>query len=458
MTFLPLIILAICFALGMPVAYAMICCVIPYFIADPYMSANIIIQRMVANTESTSMMAAPFFIIAGAIMNYSGISKRIYDFAGALVGHLVGGLGHVNVIVSAMMGGISGSGLADAAYDCKVLLPQMEAHGYSRAYSGALSAATAVITPIIPPGVSLVMFAVLCEVSVGKLLTAGYIPGLMLTVAMLLLNHFICKKRGYQAERTERVDGKTLWKLFREAAWALAIPFGLVLGLRIGIFNATEGAAVIAAYSLFVGKFVYKELKWKDIPAILKESVQGVGPVLMILCASNVLSYYLSWERIPQMLTQSMIALCHNKYVFLILVNLLMLVVGMFLDSFAAMIIIAPARAGRHRFWNRSCTFRTDAVPEYYHWLHHPALRLLHFRRQFHRTHQDGEAVQGAGSLHHCVPGHLGSGDVHTVVLHGHSQSDLRCIVKFKQQKTRNGIFRSSFFLLPESVVILNFN
>ena len=345
MTFLPLIILAICFALGMPVAYAMICCVIPYFIADPYMSANIIIQRMVANSESTSMMAAPFFIIAGAIMNYSGISKRIYDFAGALVGHLVGGLGHVNVIVSAMMGGISGSGLADAAYDCKVLLPQMEAHGYSRAYSGALSAATAVITPIIPPGVSLVMFAVLCEVSVGKLLTAGYIPGLMLTVAMLLLNHFICKKRGYQAERTERVDGKTLWKLFREAAWALAIPFGLVLGLRIGIFNATEGAAIIAAYSLFVGKFVYKELKWKDIPAILKESVQGVGPVLMILCASNVLSYYLSWERIPQMLTQSMIALCHNKYVFLILVNLLMLVVGMFLDSFAAMIIIAPLLA-----------------------------------------------------------------------------------------------------------------
>lgn len=211
--------------------------------------------------------------------------------------------------------------------------------------TAALSAATAVITPIIPPGVSLVMFAVLCEVSVGKLLTAGYIPGLMLTVAMLLLNHFICKKRGYQAERTERVDGKTLWKLFREAAWALAIPFGLVLGLRIGIFNATEGAAVIAAYSLFVGKFVYKELKWKDIPAILKESVQGVGPVLMILCASNVLSYYLSWERIPQMLTQSMIALCHNKYVFLILVNLLMLVVGMFLDSFAAMIIIAPLLA-----------------------------------------------------------------------------------------------------------------
>lgn len=211
MTFLPLIILAICFALGMPVAYAMICCVIPYFIADPYMSANIIIQRMVANTESTSMMAAPFFIIAGAIMNYSGISKRIYDFAGALVGHLVGGLGHVNVIVSAMMGGISGSGLADAAYDCKVLLPQMEAHGYSRAYSGALSAATAVITPIIPPGVSLVMFAVLCEVSVGKLLTAGYIPGLMLTVAMLLLNHFICKKRGYQASApsasTERPCG-----------------------------------------------------------------------------------------------------------------------------------------------------------------------------------------------------------------------------------------------------------
>lgn len=342
MTFLPLIILAVCFAMGMPVAYAMVCCVIPYFIADPYMSTNVIIQRMIANTESTSMMAAPFFIIAGAIMNYSGISKRIYDFAGALVGHMVGGLGHVNVIVSAMMGGISGSGLADAAYDCKVLLPQMERHGYSRAYSGALSAATAVITPIIPPGVSLVVFAVLCEVSVGKLLCAGYLPGFLLTAAMFLLNHFICKKKGYQAERSARTDGKTLWKLFKEAAWALAIPFILILGLRIGAFNATEGAALIAAYSLFVGKFVYKELKWEHIPAILREAVHGVGPVLLILCSSNVLSYYLSWERIPHQLTQIMIQLCNNKYVFLILVNVLMLVVGMFLDSFAAMIIIAP--------------------------------------------------------------------------------------------------------------------
>lgn len=176
----------------------------------------------------------------------------------------------------------------------------------------------------------------------GKLLCAGYLPGFLLTAAMFLLNHFICKKKGYQAERSARTDGKTLWKLFKEAAWALAIPFILVLGLRIGAFNATEGAALIAAYSLFVGKFIYKELKWEHLPAILKEAVQGVGPVLLILCSSNVLSYYFSWERIPHQLTQIMIQLCNNRYVFLLLVNVLMLVVGMFLDSFAAMIIIAP--------------------------------------------------------------------------------------------------------------------
>lgn len=338
----PLLILAVCFIIGMPVAYAMVCSVIPYFISDPYISADVIIQRMIANTESTSSMAAPFFIIAGAIMNYSGISRRIYDFAGALVGHMVGGLGHVNIIVSAIMGGISGSGLGDAVYDCKVLLPQMDRHGYPRAYSGALTAATAVITPIIPPGVSLVVFAILCEVSVGKLLCSGYIPGLMLTAAMLTLNHFICKKKGYQAKGGKRASAKTVWTLFKEASWALVIPFVLVLGLRFGAFNATEGAALMAAYSLFVGKFVYKELKLEHIPKILLEAVEGIGPVLLILCSSNVLNYYMSWERIPHLMTEIIINLCKNKYVFLLLVNVLMLILGMFIDSFAAMIIVAP--------------------------------------------------------------------------------------------------------------------
>lgn len=342
MTFLPLIILAVCFAIGMPVAYAMVLCVVPYFIADPYISTSVIIQRMIANTESTSMMAAPFFIIAGCIMNYSGVSKRIYDFAGALVGHMIGGLGHVNVIVSAMMGGISGSGLADAAFDCKTLVPEMERHGYPRAYSGALTAATAVITPIIPPGVSLVVYAVLCEASVGKLLCAGYLPGFILTAVMFVLNYCICKKRGYQAERSKRASAATLWALFKEAIWALAIPFILVLGLRIGAFNATEGGALIAVYSLFVGKFIYKELKWKHIPMILRDAVHSIGPVLLILCSSSVLSYYLSWERIPHIMTEAMVGLCSNKYVFLLLVNVLMLIIGMFMDSFAAMMIVAP--------------------------------------------------------------------------------------------------------------------
>jgi len=345
MNLIPVLILGVSFALGFPVAFSLIISVIPYFIMDPYISLNVIIQRLISSSESISLMAVPFFITAGTIMNYSGISSRLMSLAEALVGHLTGGLGHVNVLLSMLMGGISGSGAADCAMEAKLLVPEMEKRGYDRAFSAAVTAASACITPILPPGVGLVVFAFVCEVSLGKLFSAGYLPGLMMMAGMMIYIGYISHKRGYKPSRTKRAPGKEIWKLTKEASWALFLPFGLIMGLRFGLFTATEGGAMMAVYSLIVGKFVYKELEFRHLPKIILESVLSMASVMLILTAANVFSYYLSWERIPQAMSASLIAISKNKYLFLVFVNILLLILGMFLDGMATMIILAPLLA-----------------------------------------------------------------------------------------------------------------
>lgn len=345
MTIWPMILVLVLFFLGIPCSFAMMIVTIPYFLADPYISATVIAQKLLASCESQSLMAIPFFITAGSIMNYSGISEKLMEFADGLVGHLTGGLGHVNVLISTLMGGVSGSGAADCAMECKILVPEMLKYGYSKPYSAAITAATACITPIIPPGINLILFACLCECSVGRLLAAGYLPGILLCIAMMAVNHIISKKRGYKGIRTRMMPGKQLFKLFLESLWALFLPFGLIMLLRLGVCTATEGGVLMAFYSIFVGKFVYKKLDLKKMPNILLEAINSTAPVMMILCAANLFSYYMSWETIPSQLTKLLIATTSNKYVFLLMCNILFLVIGCFMDAMAAMIVIAPLLA-----------------------------------------------------------------------------------------------------------------
>lgn len=345
MTLYPIILLFIFFGAGVPVALALIMSLVGYFLADPYISATVIIQRMVSNVETPAMMAAPMFIIAGSIMSHSGVTSRLMNLADCFVGHLTGGLGHINVLLSTMMGGISGSGAADAASECKILVPEMTKRGYSKAYSGAVTAASAVITPIIPPGVGLVVFAAICEVSVGKLFCSGYIPGLMLCVGMMIWNTIWARKHGIKKTRSKMAGKKEIGYALKESSWALVIPFVLILGLRAGAFTAVEGGALIALYSVIVGRFVYKEFRLCDLPKIMMESVLAIGPVMLVLCGANVFSYYLSWERIPQAITTAIANVNGNKILFLLAMNVVMLILGMFLDGMACMMIVAPLLA-----------------------------------------------------------------------------------------------------------------
>lgn len=342
MTIWPMILVLVLFFLGLPCGFAMLIGSIPYFLSDPFMSIAVVAQKMIANCESTSLLAIPFFITAGSIMGYSGITEKIMAFGNACVGHLVGGLGHVNILVSVLMGGISGSGAADCATDCKMLVPEMTRYGYDKAYSAAITAATGCITPIIPPGINLILFACLAECSVGRLLASGYIPGVMLALGMAVLNHVICKKRGYGGAGKKRMPLWDLVKLSMSAFWALMLPLGLIMLLRFGVCTPTEGGVMMALYSIIIGKWVYKKLTFRQLPEILLEAVMATAPVMMVLCASNVFSFYMTWENIPRQLANFLIDFTNNKYLFLLLCNIVFLLIGCFMDAMAAMIVVAP--------------------------------------------------------------------------------------------------------------------
>ena len=316
---------------------------LPYFIfLQPMLPIQIAVQRVIAVTEGTSYLAIPFFITAGAIMNYAGISSRLLDLADGLVGHLTGGLGHVNVLLSVMMGGISGSAAADAAMEAKILVPEMKKRGYDENFCAAVTIASSLITPIIPPGMGLIIFAFATQISVGRMFAAGYVPGLLCMILMMGYVYYVSKKNGYKGSREKMAPVKEIVKLLLNSFWALLIPFGILLGLRGGMFTATEAGAICAFYSLVVGIFIYKEIKWKHFWPIIKESVLGTSTVMILICGAGALSYFMTYERVPQAFAEFMLSANLNKWTFILLTNIILLVIGMFMEGGPAMVILGP--------------------------------------------------------------------------------------------------------------------
>ncbi len=306
------------------------------------MDLDLIMQTFIRSAESFPMLAIPFFIMAGSIMNYSGISKRLMNMAEVLTGHLTGGLAHVNILLSVLMGGISGSANADAAMQCKVLVPEMEKRGYSRGFSAAITAASSIVSPIIPPGIVLIIYALLSNVSVTKMFIAGYVPGVIIAGALMFTVAIIAKKRNYKPSREKRATIGEVFTQFKKSVWALILPFVIILGMRIGIFTPTEAGAIAVVITILIGFFVYKELKISQFPTILKETVYGTSTVMFIIIAANVFGAYLSWERIPFLLTGLLLKFNTSPWSLLLFINIILLIVGMFIDGGAAMIILAP--------------------------------------------------------------------------------------------------------------------
>lgn len=339
----PILLLFVLFFLKIPVAFAMLMASAVYYLFSPdSMNITMMIQKMITANSSFTYLAIPFFTCAGVIFNYSGISRRLMNLAECLVGHMVGGLGHVNIVLSALMGGLSGSANADAALETKMLVPEMERLGYNRAFSCVVTAASSCITPIIPPGIILILYASASNVSIGRIFAAGYLPGLVMMVCLMVLTYFISKKRNYRPSREKRASIGEFGRTALDSIWALFVPFGLVMGLRMGMFTPTEAGAVCIVYSIIVGAFIYKELKLKDLPSIVMESVTATAGVMFILTGAQAFSSYLTWERLPNAISEFMISNINSPVVFLLMVNLLLLIIGCFFDGGAAMILLAP--------------------------------------------------------------------------------------------------------------------
>ncbi len=342
-SFIPVILVFILYFSSIPIAFALFGATLTYFgFIDTSSPTALLLQRFVTSTQSFPLLAIPFFIMAGSIMNYSGISKKLMMFADILTGHMPGGLAQSNVILSMLMGGCSGSANADAAMESKLLVPEMEKRGFSKAFSTAITAASSAVTPVIPPGINLIVYALIASASVGRMFAAGYLPGFLMALCLMITVHIISKKRGYGLSREKSATPKQVAAQALDSLWALLFPLGIILGIRIGLFTPSEAGAVAVLYCVLVGKFIYKELKKEHFIPIMKETIYGTSSVVLIIVAANIFGYYLNWERIPQMITEGLLGITQNKYLMLLLFNILLLVIGMFIEGGAAIIILAP--------------------------------------------------------------------------------------------------------------------
>lgn len=343
MTLLPVFVVFILYFSSIPIAFALFASALAYFtFINAGSPVDLLLQKFISSTSSFPLLAVPFFIMAGEIMNYSGISSSLMKMAEVLTGHLRGGLAQVNVMLAVLMGGISGSANADAAMQAKILVPEMEKHGMSKGFSSALTAAASAVCPVIPPGINLIIYALIANVSVAKIFIAGYVPGVLMAVCLMVTVAIIAKKRGYKPTRDKMASMSEILVQARHSSWALLLPLAIIMGLRYGVFTPTEAGAIAVVFCTFVGFFVYKQLKWKHFPHIIRDTVYATSSVVLLLVSASVFSYYMSWERLPQQITEVLMDLSSNVYVMLMVINILLLVLGMFLEGGAVLIITAP--------------------------------------------------------------------------------------------------------------------
>lgn len=327
-------------AIGIPVAYALMLCAVVLMSWMGLFNPQIISQQMVTGANSFTLLAIPFFLLAGELMNAGGLSKRIVNFAIACVGHIRGGLGIVAVIAAVVMASLSGSAAADSAALAAILIPMMREAGYNVPRAAGLMAAGGVIAPVIPPSIAFIIFGVAANVSITALFMGGIVPGLIMAVSLIVA--WVIVARRENVKPLPKCSGRERLLATVQAGWALMMPVIILGGIRFGIFTPTEAAVIAAVYALFVGMFIYRELKVSDLYHVLLNAAKTTSIVLFLVAAALVTSWLITRANIPAEITRFLAPVMDNPKLLMLVIVLLVLVVGTVLDLAPTILILVP--------------------------------------------------------------------------------------------------------------------
>ena len=341
-----MLIVAIAFVLlmlmGMPLAFAIGISGALFFLQHPELPSTIPVQVTVSQTQNFALLAVPLFIVAGNLMNRAGISERMLDLASVLTGRLRGGLAQVSIALSALMGGVSGSAIADAAMQSRMLGDQMAERGLPRPFAAAVLSFGAILTPIIPPGIGMILYGTIGQVSIGRLFAAGFVPAFLLWAGLACSVYITSMRNGYPAERTEKLSWGERGRAFRAGIWALLFPVFLLVGLRMGVFTPSEIGAFAVVYAILIGVFIYRCLGPKSFAEAMRGSLIDVGSVIFLIALSAIFSYGIVLERIPEVVGNAIIGLTENLEAVMVMIAAMVVIAGFFIDATVLIIMLTP--------------------------------------------------------------------------------------------------------------------
>jgi len=319
--------------MGMPVPFAFGISGVAFFLQNPTLPLTMPVQQVLSQTQNFLLLAIPLFIFAGNLLNHTGITERVMTLASVLTGHMRAGTAQSNMVIAASLGGITSSAIGDAAMLSRVLGPGMIKKGYSGGFSAAVIGCSALITTMIPPGIGLVLYGSIAEVSIGRLFTAGMIPGLLMTLFLMVAVGLRAKQKGYLPEREKRAPFKEIARTFVECIWAFLFPVILIAGLRFGLFTPSEAGAFACVYAVAVGVVIYKEFSWKKMLQTMESTVVDVGMVMLLIALSAPFSYGIVWDQIPQKMAEFMLGISNVPWIVMLIIIVFLLIAGTAMDS-----------------------------------------------------------------------------------------------------------------------------
>ena len=338
--YITLVVWLVIMFLGTPVGWSLFIATLLYFSMTRWGIVNSASEKLINSLNSFPLLSVPFFILTGILMNTGGITERIFSFAKALLGHYTGGMGHVNIGASLIFSGMSGSALADAGGLGQLEIKAMRDAGYDDDICGGITAASCIIGPLVPPSIAMIIYGVIANESIAKLFVAGFVPGVLVTIALMTMNYFVSKKRGYL--RTPKASKAEICSAFKSSVWAILTPVLIIGGIFSGLFTPTEAAVVAAFYSIVIGKFIYKELTLQLLFKSCVEAVAITGVTVLMVMTVTFFGDMIAREQVAMRIADGFMAFADSPTMVLVMINLLLLFLGMFIDALALQFLVLP--------------------------------------------------------------------------------------------------------------------